>query len=106
MISSDHPHARLFAQIYGPTTAGQGPALLDSSIAEPFVAHTAGHGAIGGTHVGLAAFKGHIGLLRRLSGGTLTRKSIEYAADDRWAVVPQVMTASRLGRGTARSGVE
>lgn len=98
MISNHHPHARLFEQIYGPTTAGQGPALLDDAIVEPFVAHTAGHGPIGGTFVGLAAFKGHIGLLRQLSGGTLNRKAVEYYADDHWAVVPQVMTATRLGR--------
>ena len=58
----------------------------------------AGHGPIGGTCVGLAAFKGHIALLRALSRGTLKRASVEYAADDNWAVVPQVMTASRNGR--------
>lgn len=98
MLSSDHPNAKLFERIYGPTMAGGGPALLDSAIVEPFVAHTAGHGPIGGTFVGLEAFKGHIALLRRLSGGTLRRASIEYSADDNWAVVAQVMTASRNGR--------
>jgi hypothetical protein len=35
--------------------------------------------------------------LRRLSGGTLRRAPIEYSADDHWAVVSQVMTASRNG---------
>lgn len=98
MLSSDHPNAKLFERIYGPTMAGGGPALLDGAITEPFVAHTAGHGPIGGTFVGLEAFKGHIALLRHLSGGTLRRASIEYSADDHWAVVAQVMTATRNGR--------
>lgn len=98
MMSGDHPHAKLFERIYGPTMAGGGPALLDSSITEPFVAHTAGHSPIGGRFVGLDAFKGHIALLRHLSGGTLRRLSIEYSADDNWAVVPQRMSATRNGR--------
>ena len=97
MLSADHPHAKLFERIYSPTLSGQGPAQLDDSITEPFVAHTAGHGPIGGTFVGLQAFKGHIALLRRLSGGTLRRASIEYSADDSWAVVSQLLTASRNG---------
>ncbi|MFJ7217810.1 hypothetical protein [Amycolatopsis sp. NPDC098790] len=98
MLSADHPHAKLFERIYSPTLTGRRPALLDDSIVEPFVAHTAGHGPIGGTFVGLEAFKGHIALLRELSGGTLRRASIEYSADDHWAVVSQVMTASRNGK--------
>ncbi|AEM85855.1 nuclear transport factor 2 family protein [Streptomyces violaceusniger] len=98
MLTNDHPHAKLFERIYGPTKDGEGPALLEEAITEPFVAHTAGHGPIGGTFVGLDAFKGHIGLLRQLSGGTLRRTSIEYCADDQWAVVEQTMTASRNGR--------
>jgi len=98
MLSSDHPNAKLLERIYSPTMAGDGPALLDTAITEPFVAHTAGHAPIGGTFVGLAAFKGHVALLRRLSGGTLRRVSIEYYADDNWAVVPQHMSASRNGQ--------
>jgi hypothetical protein len=84
-------------RIYGTVGAGGGPEVLDAAIVEPFVAHTAGHGPIGGTFVGLEAFKGHIGLLRALSGGTLRRKSIEFYADDLWAVVPQVLTGTRNG---------
>lgn len=98
VLTTDHPHAQLFERIYGPTKDGDGPALLDAVITEPFVAHTAGHGSIGGDFVGLAAFKGHIGLLRELAGGTLKRTSIEYSADENWAVVGQTMTASRAGR--------
>jgi len=98
MLSNDHPHAKLFERIYAPTLTGGGPTLLETAISEPFVAHTAGHGPTGGTFVGLAAFKGHIALLRALSGGTLQRASVEYSADDHWAVVPQIMTASRNGR--------
>jgi hypothetical protein len=52
----------LFERIYGPTLAGSGPALLDSAITEPFIAHTAGHSPIGAAFVGLEAFKGHIAL--------------------------------------------
>jgi uncharacterized protein len=98
MLHTDHPHTTLFERIYGPTKDGDGPALLDSVITEPFIAHTAGHGPIGGTHVGLAAFKAHIALLRELAGGTLRRTSVEYAANDQWAIVGQTMTASRNGR--------
>lgn len=98
MLSSDHPHAELLARIYGTVGAGGGPEVLAAAVIEPFAAHTAGHGAIGGTHIGLEGFTGHIALLRALSGGTLQRKSIEYYADDLWAVVPQVLTATRNGR--------
>jgi len=98
MLSTEHPHAKLFERIYRPTLAGERPALLDDSIVEPFVAHTAGHAPIGGTFVGLRGFQGHIALLRSLSGGTLRRTSIEYSADDDWAVVSQVMTATRGGK--------
>lgn len=98
MLTSDHPNAKLFERIYSPTLNGAAPASLDTAITEPFIAHTAGHGPIGGTFVGLEAFKGHIALLRHLSGGTLRRASIEYSADDHWAVVSQLMTASRNGQ--------
>jgi hypothetical protein len=98
MLTTTHAHAKLFERIYGPTRDGEGPALLDEVITEPFVAHTAGHGPIGGTFVGLDAFKGHIALLRRLAGGTLRRTSVEYAADDHWAIVEQTMTATRNGQ--------
>jgi uncharacterized protein len=98
MLTSDHPHAELLARIYGTVGAGGGPQILEAAISEPFVAHTAGHGPIGGDHVGAAGFTGHIALLRALSGGTLRRASIEFWADDRWAVVPQTLTATRHGR--------
>lgn len=95
MLTNNHPNAALLERIYGTVGTGGGAEVLDAAIDEPFVAHTAGHGAIGGTHVGLNGFKGHIALLRTLSGGTLRRTSIEFYADDRWAVVPQVLTATR-----------
>jgi hypothetical protein len=98
ILSAEHPHAKLFERIDSPTFTGQGPALLDEAITESCVAHTAGNGPIGGEFVGLAAFKGHIALVRRLSGGALRRASIEYSADDNWAIVFQVMSASRDGQ--------
>jgi hypothetical protein len=98
MLTSDHSHAELLRRIYGTVGAGGGPEVLEAAIVEPFVAHTAGHGPIGGTFVGRDAFTGHIALLRALSGGTLRRMSIEFYADDRWATVPQVLTATRNGQ--------
>lgn len=97
MLSSDHENAKLLERIYS-AVAGGDSATLDDAIQEPFVAHTTGHSPIGGTFIGLDAFKGHIALLRSLSGGTMKRKTIEFYAEDTWAVTPQVITASRGGR--------
>jgi hypothetical protein len=97
MLSPDHANAKLLERLYEAAASGN-PAVMAQAIREPFVAHTAGHGLIGGTFVGLDAFRGHIALLRALCDGTLKRKSIEFYADDHWAVTPQVLTASRGGR--------
>lgn len=96
MLTNDHPNVELLERVYG-TGRGDGLDVLNTEGVEPFVAHTAGHSPLGGTFVGRQAMKGHVGLLRQLSGETVRRKSIEFYANDVWGVVPQVITASRNG---------
>ena len=44
MLSTDHPHAKLFERIYSPTLTGQGPALLDDDRGDASGAGASGYG--------------------------------------------------------------
>jgi hypothetical protein len=96
-LTNDHPNALLLERIYKTVAEGT-TELFEASAAEPFVVHGAGDGPVGGRLVGLDEMKTHIAQLTHLSDGSFRHEPLAFFADDLWAVVPQVMTATRKGR--------
>lgn len=94
---SEHPNTALLRGLYrrDPATLGS---LIATSFDESFVCHAAGPAPVGGELVGIEAMLAHLGELDRRCGDTLRATPLDFLVDDTWAVVPQVMTATRGGR--------
>lgn len=98
---SEHPHAQLQQRTYHTSDETRGCSQLLSG---PVRLPRCGRGAVSGDFRGLEAMKTRLAHYQQLSAGTVKQTPLALYADDTWALVPQVMTASRRGRALEMEG--